>query len=81
MPFIGNIKNFQSFTMTYRKLHFASFICLRHNFSKPRRDFVDTLYYFHAYTLQLNGYLAVRRMPSRSLERDNCSAVQKCLPS
>jgi hypothetical protein len=46
MPSVGGKKNCQSFTVICRKPHVASSICLRHNFSKPRRDFVDTLYIF-----------------------------------
>jgi hypothetical protein len=41
---LRSAKNFQSFTMICRKpLNFF----VRHNFSKPRRDFVDKLYIQH----------------------------------
>jgi hypothetical protein len=43
---LKSVKYFQGFTIIYSKPHMARSICLRgHNFSKPRRDFVDTLYY------------------------------------
>jgi hypothetical protein len=44
IPSVHVKKNFHSFTILCSKPHVASSISLRHNFSKLRMDFVDTLY-------------------------------------
>jgi hypothetical protein len=49
-------KYFQSLSTIYRKPHVARSICLRHKFSKPRRDFLDIRYLLCRVVLSRTSY-------------------------